>query len=236
MAWWTWPNRPAELTEILDDRSVPDEVRFQVLAQLPRVNRWLGGWWALRAELERIADRGALGTRLLDVGCGVGDLGAQVRRWAESRGGLWVVGVDISPRLLEQAASWSVVPVCASGQALPFPDRSFDVVTASMLLHHFSGAALERLFSELCRVARRAVIINDLYRHRFAWLGWQLWSLLFTNDQIIRYDGAVSIRKGFVAEDLYALGRSVEGFHWEVRRHPGFRICLTGLRDEGGAT
>jgi len=230
MVWWTWRDRPAELTEILDRRDVADELRYQVLAQLPRVNRWLGGWWALRRELERVAGAGALGERLLDVGCGVGDLGARARRWAERRGGLWVVGVDLSRRSLRQAASWSVVPVCASGFALPFADRSFDVVTASMLLHHFSGAALERLFAELCRVAARAVIINDLLRHRLAWVGWQLWSFFFAKDNIIRYDGAVSVRKGFVAEELYALGATVGGFRWEVRRHPGFRICLTGLR------
>jgi SAM-dependent methyltransferase len=64
--------------------------------------------------------------------------------------------------------------VCDAAR-LPFPDRSFDVVVAVRLLTHLDGwrAAL----AEMCRVARRAVIVdypdsrgfNRLYGALFAW-------------------------------------------------------------------
>jgi len=67
------------------------------------------------------------GTRLLDIGCGTG----LILRLADSDGAL-VSGVDISPGLLEIAADR--VPEAdlrrADLQHLPFPDESFDAVTA----------------------------------------------------------------------------------------------------------
>ncbi|MBN1239174.1 MAG: class I SAM-dependent methyltransferase [Gammaproteobacteria bacterium] len=42
--------------------------------------------------------------------------------------------------------------------SLPYPDRSFDAVVAVRLVAHVE--AWERLLSELCRVARRAVIVD----------------------------------------------------------------------------
>ncbi len=233
MAWLTWQDRPETLTEILDDPNVHDQIRVRILSQLPRVNRWLGGWRALRAELQHVHQKIGLGRRVLDVGCGVGDLCESMQRWAARIGNpVEVVGIDLSRGLLRAASGRSVLAVRADGFRLPFPDRCFDLVTASMFLHHFTGNDLHRLFGELCRVADRAVVINELYRSRVAWLGWRLWSLFFTDDEIIRYDGAVSVRKGFIASDLLELGQSQEGFHWTVRRHPGFRICLTGTRSD----
>jgi SAM-dependent methyltransferase len=49
-----------------------------------------------------------------------------------------------------------------SGDALPFADKSFDVVTAFGVLHHVSHPA--RLIHEMTRVARRAVFISDANR------------------------------------------------------------------------
>ncbi len=60
-------------------------------------------------------------------------------------------------------------------QALPFPDRSFDVVVSLRLLAHLDGWS--EVLSELCRVARHAVIVdysdtrsfNSLYSLLFPW-------------------------------------------------------------------
>ena len=89
------------------------------------------------AELLRIANLQP-GARVLDVGCGTGLV---ARRAAETVGnGGSVVGIDLSPEMIAMAAS---VPVAADvpiewqqgdATALPFPDRSFDVVLCQMTL------------------------------------------------------------------------------------------------------
>lgn len=64
--------------------------------------------------------------------------------------------------------------VCEA-EALPFPDRSFDVVLAVRLLTHLEG--WRKALAEMCRVAGKAVIVdypdtrsfNRLYGALFAW-------------------------------------------------------------------
>ena len=74
------------------------------------------------------------GARLLDVGCGQGDLLA-----AALAAGLTACGVDISPVAVERAqrrAPPATVQV-SQGEQLPWPDGSFDYVTNLGSLEHF---------------------------------------------------------------------------------------------------
>lgn len=225
--------RLSGVDEILDRRDVDPALRRDVLAQLPRVNRWLGGTRALRLEFLRVLrliDRSDI--RLLDVGCGVGDLPAALVEAGKDVGvKVDPVGVDLHREVLEVANRRGVRPVLGSGLRLPFADRSFDVVTASMVLHHFEGEQLATVLRECCRVGRYAVIVNDLYRHPLAWAGWLAWSSLFVRGSVIRYDGAISVRRGFREEDLWKLASLEERFRWQVKRRLGFRICLVGIRE-----
>jgi hypothetical protein len=53
--------------------------------------------------------------------------------------------------------------VLASGTDLPFADRSFDVVLCLEVLEHIPPQSRARVVSELCRVARKTVIITHPY-------------------------------------------------------------------------
>jgi SAM-dependent methyltransferase len=92
------------------------------------------------------------GQRLLDVGCGVG----LFLRAAEHRGAL-VAGTDTAVERLE-IARWALpdadlrVGGLVRGDALPFDNGTFDVVTASTSVHH--GADRTAVLTELVRVVR----------------------------------------------------------------------------------
>lgn len=96
-------------------------------------------------------------TSVLDVGGGHG----QLARPLCGRGyAVTVVGSDETCRhriadLVERGICRFVT---GNMVALPFPDRSFDVVVSFRLLPHCS--AWPQLISELCRVARRTVIVD----------------------------------------------------------------------------
>ena len=90
------------------------------------------------------------GDRLLDVGCGTG---AAVREAAAlvSR----VVGLDLSPRMVEQARELAAELdktefAVGDGEHLPFADGEFTAVLCSTSIHHFPspGAAV----GEMARV------------------------------------------------------------------------------------
>ena len=57
------------------------------------------------------------------------------------------------------------------GRSLPWPDRSFDVVHASLLVHHLEPPEALAFLREAARVARLGVVVNDLVRARHHRLG-----------------------------------------------------------------
>lgn len=94
---------------------------------------------------------------VLDVGCGPGHV---AMRLAEIAPGLRVTGVDISPAMVEIAARHAEERGLAGRvgfregdvQAMPFPDRQFDLVVSTFSLHHWPDPA--KGLAEIHRVLR----------------------------------------------------------------------------------
>lgn len=130
---------------------------------------WMSGDYAdfaryMEAGALEFLDRMALapGTRLLDVGCGAGQIAIPA-----ARAGVRITGVDIAENLIEHArgraategltASFDV----GDAEALPYPDGQFDVVVS--LIGAMFAPRPERVAAELIRVARpggRIVMAN----------------------------------------------------------------------------
>jgi 2-polyprenyl-3-methyl-5-hydroxy-6-metoxy-1,4-benzoquinol methylase len=105
------------------------------------------------ASVTRLGD--VAGKQVLDLGCGDG--------WFSSilaKRGATVTGFDISTNAVRAAARRAAVNdvadrcafLTASCYALPFADRSFDLVVGQSILHHVSDKA--RVAAELHRVMR----------------------------------------------------------------------------------
>jgi ubiquinone/menaquinone biosynthesis C-methylase UbiE len=106
------------------------------------------------------------GESLLDIGCGTGYF---TRRFAES--GLAVTGVDPSPAMLGFAGKHAVAGerfVFGDARALPFPDRSFDLVISVTALCFIPEQV--RALSEMLRVTRRRFAIGLLNRNSLLFL------------------------------------------------------------------
>jgi SAM-dependent methyltransferase len=183
--------------EILD-LGVGDEEARRSLADLRFVNRWLGGRRALlRAVLPYLGP----GSRLLDVGCGSADLPALLVERVPAP--LQVVGLDVKVLHLREAGP-GVQRVAADVRALPFPPRSFDVVTASLFLHHFDACELPGVLRSLLALCRRALVVNDLRR---SWVPYTFSRLVFPfvfRSRVSVSDGLISIRRGFTDPELRA--------------------------------
>jgi len=189
-------SRRSREAELLDLGVPQDEVR-RSLGDLRFVNRWLGGDRCLRlavvpllADIER--------PRLLDVGCGSADLAASLQR---ERPRALVVAVDLKTAHLREAAQ-PLHRVAADARSLPFAAGGFDVVMASLFLHHFDDEDLAGVLRGLFAVARRALVINDLRRahvpHAFGRL---VFPWLFRS-RVSVVDGLISIRRAFRDDEL----------------------------------
>jgi SAM-dependent methyltransferase len=158
--------RRADEGELLD-AGVPESEARASLADLRFVNRWLGNRRALLAALRPHLEAGNGRLRLLDVGCGSADVPAYVVRSLARP--LLAVGLDL--KLLHlRGAPPEVHCVAGDVTRLPFAPGAFDVVTASLFLHHFDARELPPLLRALYALSRRALIVNDLHRARVPYL------------------------------------------------------------------
>ena len=96
--------------------------------------------------------------RLLDYGCGAGDL---MRVLAELGARATFSGCDVSTGMLAEAAKrWpggqGAAPTLAAqdGARTPFADGQFDVATVSAVLHHVPVAERPAVYAELGRVLK----------------------------------------------------------------------------------
>ena len=134
---------------------LPAAGRDFLLPAYDPLTRLLGVDRARRA----LVDQAELRThfRVLDIGCGTGSLAVLVKRLYPAA---QVVGVDPDPRALDLArrktdgAGLSVRFDRAFGDALGYPDASFDRVLSSMMLHHVPDEEKPRMLREICRVLK----------------------------------------------------------------------------------
>ena len=212
--------------ELLDDPGADGGTVLASLADVARSNRFLGGRRAALARLDEFfrSERAPATLSLLDVGTGLGDIPAAAGRCARSRGlALRLVGVDRHCAAARAARRNGLQAVLSEAGDLPLRDKSVDFALCSQLLHHFAGAAAERLVRELDRVARRGVVIADLRRSAAAAAGFFLASFPLRFHPVTRRDGVTSVLRGFTTAELVNLCRAA-GVEPEVRRHSGFRL------------
>ncbi|MGA0199554.1 MAG: methyltransferase domain-containing protein, partial [Prochlorotrichaceae cyanobacterium] len=168
----------------------------------------------------------------LDLGTGIADLPEVVVRWGNQQSPsipVEIVAVDANPvtvdyarqalnkRLPPELASQIQVEV-ADALALPYATDSFDVVMASMFLHHFAETNSIVIVGEMQRIARNGIIINDLHRHPLAYYGIYSLTRLLPASPMVQNDGPLSVLRGFAASDLktIATGAGLKSFslHW----------------------
>ena len=131
------------------------------LGKLELIDAGYGRW--LQHLLPYLVNRyGLQGKRVLDLGCGTGELVVRMNLV-----GFDTVGIDVNERTLDLARILAVenglpetIFVKSNTDRLPFAENSFDIVTMFSVLEHIDDQTLiNRLLPELKRVCRGVVYI-----------------------------------------------------------------------------
>jgi SAM-dependent methyltransferase len=214
-----------------DDEEVGTTPEWRdTLLDLARINARLGGWSALRHEIESLD---AQPRSVLDVATGGADMPIRLLDYLAIRKvRATCTAVDKSERIIQIAREVAGVRgditfLVGDALHLPFPDASFDLATMNLALHHFEPEAAVAALREMARVAHR-VIVNDLRRSRVAWAFAKLVFPLFTRNRFILHDGPMSVLRAYTPEELFALGQRAELASAVVRTYLGYRMTLSG--------
>ena len=118
----------------MKENKYDNEVFFQKYSQMMRSQKGLAGageWSELQKMLPDFR-----GCRVLDLGCGYG----WHCQYAASHGAAYVLGTDISQRMLQTAREINAAPQidyqCVAMEDLQLPDGSFDVILSSLAFHY----------------------------------------------------------------------------------------------------
>lgn len=242
--------RLAHAPEHLDGPLADLDVLAGNLADLGRINRVFGGVALSRRAIEaliggRVRVEGEP-LRLVDVGTGGADIPmALIRAWRRRGAGVIVTAIDSRPQILQAAAA--AQPAIATeadlrlelgdGLDLAYPDDSFDVAHASLVLHHLEPDEAVGLLREMARVAGRGVVINDLSRGWLQWLGAWLTLHAITRNRFTLHDGPLSVRRAYtVAEARQLLRQAGLRVVDEQVGFAGHRWALAAVRDAKPAT
>lgn len=232
-------DRPAQEEEQMDAVELDPETYARILTDLARVNRWT---FAARPTLDFVARAVAGRDRftLLDVGFGDGDLLRAIARWAEKRGiRATLTGIDLNPK--SGRVAWAATPDRFDIEYLTGdyrehieavePRGGFDLIVSSLVAHHMNHDELLAFLRAMEKHARIGWHINDLHRHRFAYLGFPLLARIMGWHRIVREDGQLSIARAFRPREwLPLLTEAGLGAEAKVERRFPFRICVERLR------
>lgn len=123
-----------------------DNTHYDILYN-EEVTHW---WYRVRREivlslLSSIATKKKGPLRILEIGCGTGELLKEIGRFGTVR------GIDISPRAIEYCKTRGLTnAVIGDATRIPFPEESFDVVIALDVIEHLENDSIG--CNELVRV------------------------------------------------------------------------------------
>lgn len=227
----TLSERAENLRELMDDPDCDPRRLRATLERFTLVNRLVAAWGTVYRAHVRPALLTTPGpVRLLDIGCGGGDVlrGLIARARAD---GFDVTGVGIDPdeRSLAVARASRHVPGIeyrlTDSTRLADSGERFDVALSSHVMHHLTPAELRTVLEDSARLATRLALHSDIARSRLAYAAYAVGITPLAPGTLLRTDGLRSIRRSWTPAEL--TGLVPEG--WLVERPAPFR--LLAVRD-----
>jgi ubiquinone/menaquinone biosynthesis C-methylase UbiE len=207
--------------EIMDDFSIQDERIDSALNELKLVNKYLGGKRASNSAIKKISEQktNKNNLKILDLGSGGAD-DLHSKKFVR----IDLTSLDRNKRacfFLKRRIDSKII--CADAFNLPFKKKYFDIVHASLFLHHFTKKEIVKILTNSESICNNAIVINDLRRSFLAYAGIKILTSLFSKSNMVKNDGPLSVKKGFVRSELKKIIHEAGFKNYSLKRKWAFR-------------
>ena len=203
----------ATLCELMDDPGCNETLLLRTVRQFASINRLVSRYRTIlhKQVLADMFRHPAREYHLVDMGAGGCDIDVWLLAAARRHGlKLEVTACDIDQRIIDYARStFGHTPglhIRKVDLLADSFDETVDYAFANHFLHHLSNEAIIQLLRQWQPRIRHRMVFSDLLRDSRAYLGYSALSLLYPNS-FARIDGLISIRRGFLPEELAALAQ-----------------------------
>lgn len=222
----------------MDDFQTSGPVLEQTLRELRVINKFLGGNQVTTSGLRYwLRQRPTGKIRVLDLGCGGGDMLRVMWNWARAQKVLdrfQFSGVDANAATVAAAqvnlADLPDVRIFHQNVFAPdFLAEGTDVATCTLFTHHLNDEEFVALLRVLHEKVRLGVVINDLHRHPFAYYSIGLLTRLFSRSPMVKNDAPLSVCRAFRKAELHALCQQAGFEKVQIRWFWAFRwqvLCI----------
>jgi len=225
---------PTLLTEWMDEPCTYEDWRACIkdLAQVNRITlahrptlQWLNRLVAASPAQQTL--------RILDVGCGGGDMLQAIAEWAKRRKlSVSLTGIDLNPfaaRAANELISKAYGIQWITGDAYSYaPSEGIDVVLSSLFTHHLPESEIIHFLSWTESITQTGWFINDLHRSQITPTLFRALATTARWHHFVRHDGPVSIRRGFHKEDWQSMcaKASINLNDIRIKSHFPGRLCV----------
>jgi ubiquinone/menaquinone biosynthesis C-methylase UbiE len=238
--------------ELMDDPSLDPAEHQRALAGLRRINRICRTGHYVAQEIGAIAkSRRFDAISVLDIGCGSGDVAISVAKSLSKNICCRTEGWDVSQTACDAATanassqSWlfenlnkpssnSRKSSIAFSQVNVFepPEVQFDFVYCCLFLHHFSESQAVEVLQNMKRIAKVAVIVDDLLRTHVGLFLAKLGCYGLSRSPVVHFDGPQSVRAAFSEKEIVQLAIQAQLHDAVVKQHWPQRYLLSWESEE----
>lgn len=211
--------------EFMDDFSLSDRRIDAALKELHTINRFLGGNSVSKRGIRYFRNDSTQNMTILDIGGGGSDILYDLKDGKEN---LSIYSVDLNRYscYFQKKEKGNSKIICADAFNLPVRKKSFDLVHASLFIHHYNEDEIIELIKYFLEVSRKGIVINDLRRNVLAYSGIRILTALFSKSEFVKNDGPLSVKRAFNKENLTNILLRSGIRNYIIKRKWAFRFLL----------
>lgn len=206
----------------MDDFSIQDKRIDIALNELRIINKYLGGVSTTNSALNHFINSKNDELKILDIGSGSSDNLIAAKNLYPH---LQIISIDKNLNVVRNSEN-ALLKINSDALQLPIKNKSCDIVHVALFLHHFNENQIQLLLKEFLRISKIGIIINDLRRSMFAFVGIKILTTLFSKSEMVKNDAPLSVKRGFKKSEVISVLRDLKIYNYIIKHKWAFRWMI----------